>query len=48
MYLGGAGLGGLSGAAMATAPITYFANGRQLVTMSSRHGLFTFELGAEP
>ena len=44
IYLGGAGLGGLGGAAMSTAPISYLSNGKQLVTMSSGHGVFTFEL----
>jgi len=48
IYLGGAELGGLGGAAMSTAPISYLSNGKQLVSMSSGHALFTFELGAEP
>jgi outer membrane protein assembly factor BamB len=44
VYLGGSDLGGIGGAAMTTSPITYVANGRQLVSMASGHALFTFEL----
>jgi len=47
VYLGGAGLGGLGGAAMSTAPITFLSNGKQFVTMSSGNGVFTFAL-ADP
>jgi len=45
IYLGGSDLGSLGNADMATSPITYLANGRQLVSMASGHALFTFELG---
>ncbi|MFQ5791515.1 MAG: pyrroloquinoline quinone-dependent dehydrogenase [Acidobacteriota bacterium] len=48
LYLGGDALGGIGGgAAMYAAPITFLANGKQLVSMPAGSALFTFELGEE-
>ena len=44
--LGGQGLAGIGGAAaIYTAPITYMSEGRQMVSVSAGHALFTFALG---
>ncbi len=44
--LGGQGLAGIGdAAAIYTAPITYMSQGRQMVSVSAGHALFTFALG---